>query len=518
MRMLHFKSFTKTVAVIALTATVGFGIAGGGERFLLADAASAGNTVNVKNYGAKGDGDTDDSGAIQKAINAVKTKGGKVFIPAGLYYMESGVTVPPGVSIVGTTPASTGPWQNHLDSHDKGGNSIYGGSSGLSWTIGDDMRGTWILAANGIGNKNAAPTFQLDGNTSMERIGFINKSQYPCTSSPSEAPPLISVSTAKATNTSSAVKISDISLANPYIGIAVVQGTDFNNDYTGTASSKSKLGAVTISNIMGAPQCKGIVIKGISTAVNLNNVQFNYSCYESNHVAERSNYATDIEISGSDNVSLTSVLSFGANHGLMTKPAFSSRTSKITAVNLNLESGIPLYLTASGKYEISNSYFFTICPFNTNNRKDYRCLKIVQDKDCKTAPTYQFNNIMLQNPVDFGTNTDKFNDSNIDITVDGGAKIVFNGMQSYGFDRTQTEPVILYQHRSGGASSCQFINFNQINTASNPFISVSGSAYKNGEVSFVSSRIPKQMRLPDSNVKFTDCTLYDGANGSYYHN
>ena len=514
----YFKKLTKTVSVVALAAAVGFGTTYASVRSLLADAASAGNTVNVKDYGAKGDGDTDDSDAIQKAINAIKAKGGKVFIPAGLYYMESGVTVPPGVSIVGTTPAATGPWQNHLDSHDKGGNSIYGGSSGLSWTIGDDMRGTWILAANGIGNRNAVATFQLDGNTSIERVGFVNKSQYPCTSSPSEAPPLISVSTAKATNTSSTIKISDISLANPYIGIAIAQGSDFNNDYTSTPSNKSKLGTVTISNIMGSPQYKGIIIKGISTPVNLNNIQFNYSCYESNHVAERTNYATDIEVSGSDKVSLVSVLSFGANYGLMTKPAFSGRSSQVTAVNLNLESGIPLYLTASGQYEISNSYLFTICPFNASSRKEYRCLKIVQDKDCKTAPNYLFNNIMLQDPIEFGANTKNFNDSNIDITVDGGAKIVFNGMQSYGYDLTQKEPVIRYNHRSGGASSCQFINFNQISSASNPFISISGSAYKSGEVSVVSSRIPKQMSLPGANVKFTDCTLYDGANGSYYNN
>jgi polygalacturonase len=46
---------------------------------MISDAA-----VNVKDYGATGDGTTDDTTSIQAAINAV-TSGGVVYFPSGTY-------------------------------------------------------------------------------------------------------------------------------------------------------------------------------------------------------------------------------------------------------------------------------------------------------------------------------------------------------------------------------------------------------------------------------------------------
>lgn len=48
---------------------------------------------NVKDYGAEGDGSTDDTAAIQAAINAASVAGGTVFFPAGTYCISSQLTV-----------------------------------------------------------------------------------------------------------------------------------------------------------------------------------------------------------------------------------------------------------------------------------------------------------------------------------------------------------------------------------------------------------------------------------------
>ncbi len=47
-------------------------------------------TVNVRDRGAKGDGRTDDTAAIQKAINEVGGTGGAVVVPHGVYMVDAG--------------------------------------------------------------------------------------------------------------------------------------------------------------------------------------------------------------------------------------------------------------------------------------------------------------------------------------------------------------------------------------------------------------------------------------------
>lgn len=67
--------------------------------------------VKATAYGAKGDGATDDTNAIQTAINAASTNGGIVVFPPGKYILTAVLTVPQGVSLWGMGPgglASTG--------------------------------------------------------------------------------------------------------------------------------------------------------------------------------------------------------------------------------------------------------------------------------------------------------------------------------------------------------------------------------------------------------------------------
>lgn len=65
------------------------------DSYLVAD-------VNVKNFGAVGDGVTNDTGAFRAAITALAlVGGGTVYVPAGYYRLESSLNLSRGVSLVG---------------------------------------------------------------------------------------------------------------------------------------------------------------------------------------------------------------------------------------------------------------------------------------------------------------------------------------------------------------------------------------------------------------------------------
>lgn len=63
--------------------------------------------VNVKTYGATGDGTTDDTEAIQNAIDAVASGGGVVYLPEGTYKLSSALTVNSDLHLRGAGDACT---------------------------------------------------------------------------------------------------------------------------------------------------------------------------------------------------------------------------------------------------------------------------------------------------------------------------------------------------------------------------------------------------------------------------
>lgn len=72
------------------------------------------NVYNVKSFGAKADGQTDDTKAIQSALfTAQNLGGGVVFLPAGRYAVKSHLIVPSGVAL-------TGEWSNPENGGGKG--------------------------------------------------------------------------------------------------------------------------------------------------------------------------------------------------------------------------------------------------------------------------------------------------------------------------------------------------------------------------------------------------------------
>lgn len=57
-------------------------------------------SVSARNFGAKGDGVTDDTAAIQKALDSL-TAGGVVNLPSGRYLLSASLKVPTGVTLLG---------------------------------------------------------------------------------------------------------------------------------------------------------------------------------------------------------------------------------------------------------------------------------------------------------------------------------------------------------------------------------------------------------------------------------
>jgi polygalacturonase len=67
------------------------------------------STFNVMAYGAKGDGITDDTAAIQAALDAAgAVGGGQVYVPVGVFIVRTPLRIPARVGLVGM-PHMAGP-------------------------------------------------------------------------------------------------------------------------------------------------------------------------------------------------------------------------------------------------------------------------------------------------------------------------------------------------------------------------------------------------------------------------
>ena len=101
-------------------------------------------------YGAVGDGLTDDTAAFQNAMNAVYNSGGSgggvVYVPAGNYAFYSNLTIPDGVTLHGD-------WQD--------------------WTKnGGTLVGTTFKVYFGAGQTNATPFITLSGSTALRDVNI----------------------------------------------------------------------------------------------------------------------------------------------------------------------------------------------------------------------------------------------------------------------------------------------------------------------------------------------------------
>ncbi|MCX8107454.1 MAG: glycoside hydrolase family 55 protein [Verrucomicrobiae bacterium] len=110
--------------------------------------------LNVRDFGAVGDGVTDETSAFQKALDeAAKQGGGQVFAPRGNYFFAGHLNVPPAVTLRGV-------WES-VPAH----NGIR--DRGLPKPTDD---GTTFLVTENAGNEDGLPFITLNHNSTLKGV------------------------------------------------------------------------------------------------------------------------------------------------------------------------------------------------------------------------------------------------------------------------------------------------------------------------------------------------------------
>jgi len=150
--------------------------------------------VNVTQYGAKGDGQADNTQAFQTALTAMGNAGGGiVFVPHGLYKFTGSITIPIAVTLEGV-------FQSVM--------------STPSWNGAAPTSGSVLMPTANQGNANATPFITVSHNAVVRGVIIYHPNQAVNTT-PIAFPWSISLN---GDNTA----VTDIELLNSYLGIKAV--------------------------------------------------------------------------------------------------------------------------------------------------------------------------------------------------------------------------------------------------------------------------------------------------------
>lgn len=229
----------------------------------------AGLVLNVLDYGATRDGNTDDTAAFQRALDAAhQSGGGRVYAPSGRYLFKGSLNVPGGVTLSGSF--------GHVPSHpdirdpqavkprDDAEDHMVGTTPGLThdakW-IRPGSDGTTLLITGGKGNEDGTPFITLNTNSSVCGVVLF----YPEQTTEAEPYPYPWAVRMKGANAA----IFDAELLNPYQGINTAGSARHN-----------------IRNLTGQPLRRGIFVDEIYDIGRIENVHFNATWSWDSKVAE----------------------------------------------------------------------------------------------------------------------------------------------------------------------------------------------------------------------------------------
>ena len=189
------------------------------------EATATMTNFDVRAFGAKGDGQADDTAAFQQALNAAASAGGGVVqVGTGSYLIKGHLEIPDYVTLAGVWAAPTS-WAEH--------------------------KGTTLLAVEGEGSEQGPPFISLGRNSTIKGIAVFYPNQKPDAIKP--YPWCVA---GRGGDNSSIV---DCLLVNPYLGV------DFGTNPSGRHY---------IRNLYGQPLRKGIFVDQCYDIGRIENVHF----------------------------------------------------------------------------------------------------------------------------------------------------------------------------------------------------------------------------------------------------
>jgi hypothetical protein len=180
--------------------------------------------VNAKEYGVIGDGKTDDTKALQAALDAAVAKGPVCYLAAGHYRLDGSLVVPPGVT-------------------------LYGASGGVPHS--EHPIGTVLLAYGGKGKADGEPLVTLKPNAVIRNLVI----HYPEQTLPDVVPYPWTIR-----GDGEMCQVMDITMTNPY------QALDF-----GTKWNELHI----IRNVFACPLKIGVFIDQCTDIGRVENMHFN---------------------------------------------------------------------------------------------------------------------------------------------------------------------------------------------------------------------------------------------------